>query len=59
MVKHHGQKSSDESGHKIQKKLCEEQHNFNLKVLQHSQNVASLENSMGKDNIEAGMLLIK
>ena len=51
--------SIDELRHKFEKKLYEEQHNFNLKVLQHLQNVASLESSKGKDEIEAGMSLIK
>ena len=58
VVKHHGQKPSDESGHKFEKKLYEEQHDFNLKVLQRLQNVASLDSSMGRDEIEAGMSLI-
>ena len=58
-VKHHGQKPSDESGHKFEKMLDEEQHNFNLKVLHHLQNVASLENSIGKIDTNAGMSLIK
>ena len=60
-VVHHGQKPSDESlsGHKFEKKLYEEQHDFSLKVLWHLQNVASLDSSVGKDEIEAGMSLIK
>ena len=41
VVKRHGQKSTDDSlsGHKFEKKLYEEQHDFNLKVLRHLQNV--------------------
>ena len=56
VVKHHGQKSTDDSlsGHKFEKKLYEEQHDFNLKVLRHLQNVASLDSSVGRDEIEAG-----
>ena len=61
VLKHHGQKSTEDSlsGHKFEKKLYEEQHDFNLKVLRHLQNVASLDSSMGRDEIEAGMSLIK
>ena len=61
VVKHHGQKSIDDllSGHKFEKKLYEEQHDFNLKVLRHLQNVALLDSSVGRDEIEAGMSLIK
>ena len=61
VVKHHGQKSTDDSlsGHTFEKKLYEEQHDFNLKVLSNLQNVASLDSSMGRDEIEAGMSLIK
>ena len=61
VVKHLGQKSSDDSlsSHKFEKKLYEEQHDFNLKVLRHLQSVASLDSSVGKDQIEAGMSLIK
>ena len=44
---------------KFEKKLYEEQHDFNLKVLRHLQNVASLDSSVVKDEIEAGMSLIK
>ena len=60
VVKHHGQKSTNDSlsGHKFKKKLYEEQHDFNLKVLRHLQNVASLDSSVGRDDIEAGMSLI-
>ena len=58
VIKHHGQKPSDESGHKFEKKLYEEQHHFSLKIL-HLQNVASLEDSIGKVDIKAGMSLIK
>ena len=59
--KYHGQRSAEDSlsGHKFEKKLYEEQHDFNLKVLRHLQNVASLDSSMGRDEIEAGMSLIK
>ena len=61
VLKHHGQKSTDDSlsGHKFKKKLYEEQYDFNLKVLRHLQNVASLDSSRGRDEIEAGMSLIK
>ena len=59
VVKHHGQKPSVESGHKFEKKLHEEWHDFNLKVLQHLQNIASLDISMGKDEIETVMSLNK
>ena len=63
VAKNHRQKPSDESlsGHKFEKKLYEEQHDFNLKVLRHLQNVASLDSSVGIDEIEAGtcMFLIK
>ena len=47
VVKHHGQRSTDDSlsGHKFEK-LYEEQHDFNLKVLRHLQNVASLDSSV-------------
>ena len=45
--------------YKFEKKLYEEQHDFNLKVLRHLQNVASLDSSVGRDEIEAGMSLIK
>ena len=58
-MKHHSQKPSDELGHKFEKKLYEEQHDFNLKVLQHLQNVALFDSSVGNDEIEAGMSLIK
>ena len=63
MVEHQGRKSTDDSlsGHKFEKKLYEEQHDFNLKVLRHLQNVASFDSSVpvGRDKIEAGMSLIK
>ena len=59
VVKLHGQKPCDESGHKFDKKLYDKQHDFNLKVLQHWQNVVSLDSSVGKDEIEARMSLIK
>ena len=59
VVQHHGRKPSDESGHKFEKKLYEEQHNFNLTVLHHLQTVAWLENRAGNVDIEAGMSLIK
>ena len=60
-VKHLGQTSSDDSlsSHKFEKKLYEEHHDFNLKVLRHLQNVALLDSSVGKDEIKAGMSLIK
>ena len=61
VIKHHGQKSTNDSlsGHKFKKKFYEEQHDFNLKVLGHLQNLASLDSVVGKDEIEAGMSLIK
>ena len=58
VVKHHGQKSTDDSL-LVREEVYEEQHNFNLKVLRHLQNVASLDSSMGRDEIEADMSLIK
>ena len=39
--------------------MYEEQHDFNLKVLRHLQNVALLDSSVGRDEIEAGMSLIE
>ena len=62
-VEHQGQKSTDDSlsGHKFEKKFYEEQHDFNLKVLRHLQNVASFGSNVpvGRDKIEAGLSLIK
>ena len=57
VVKHHGQKPSDDS--RISEKLFEGEQDFSLKVLHHLQNVASLKSSVRKVNIEAGMSLIK
>ena len=63
VVEHQGQKSTDDSlsGHKFEKKLSEEQHDFSLKVLRHLPNVASFDSSVpvGRDKIETGMSLIK
>ena len=39
--------------------MYEEQHDFNLKVLWHLQNVASLDSSVGRDEIESSTFLIK
>ena len=39
--------------------MYQEQHDLNLKVLHHLQNVALLENNAGNMDIEAGMSLIK
>ena len=40
VVKRHSQKPGNESGHKFEKKLYKEQHDFNLKAPHHLQNVA-------------------
>ena len=61
VVEHQGQKSTNDSlsGHKSEKKLYGEQHDFSLKVLRHLQNVALFDSSVpvGRDKIEAGMSL--
>ena len=57
--RYHGQKSNHETGHRLDKKLYEEQHEFNLKVLCHFENVSSLEGNNGKADIKTCMSLIK
>ena len=59
VIKNHGQKSNNKTGQKCDKKQYEEQHEFNLKVFHHLENVASLESNVGKASIRAGMSLIK
>ena len=59
IVRYHVHKSFRETGHRYEKKQYEEQLKFNLKVLHHLENVSFLKSNVGKEDIEAGMSLIK